>query len=73
MIANKCSHCGSNNVVIGRVWGDHHLRFRPENMKFLTASSGAKVKAVACLECGLMEFRVKPEEVKAIMRGENKE
>lgn len=68
---NKYTHCGSRNVCIGSVWGDQDLRFRPENMKFLTLSFGAKAKAVACLECGTMNFRVDPEEVKAVMRGES--
>jgi hypothetical protein len=69
-IENKCTHCGSENVCVGSVWGEH-LRFRPVNMKFLTMSSGAKAKAIACLECGTMSFRVEPDEVKAVMRGES--
>jgi hypothetical protein len=68
---NRCTHCGSENVCIGTVWGNQHLRFRPENMKFLTLSFGAKAKAIACLECGTMNFRVDPDEVKAVIPGES--
>ena len=68
----RCLHCGSENVCIGGVWGEHHLRFRPDDMKFLTLSSGIKAKAIACLECGTLSFRVEPDEVKAVMRGEVK-
>jgi hypothetical protein len=69
---SKCSHCGSENVCIGSA-GEQYLRFRPENMKFLTLSLGAKPKAIACLDCGLMSFWIDPDEVKAVMRGESEQ
>ena len=36
-------------------------------MKLLTLSSGAKPKAIACLDCGLMYFWVDPDEVKTLL------
>jgi hypothetical protein len=48
------------------MWIGAELRFRPDAMKFLTLSSGARTTASACMDCGAMSFWVDPEEIRSL-------
>jgi len=64
----KCSHCGSDNLQAGKVWGEANLRFRPEQMKFLTLSFGAQVTTTACMECGAITLWADVDEIKSLLK-----
>jgi hypothetical protein len=60
----RCVNCRSNNLCNGKLAADAGLSFRPDSTSFLRLSFGVRVKAVACLDCGITVLSMDPEELR---------
>ena len=60
----RCVGCGGNNLCSGSISTENGLKFRPDSTSFLRLSFGVKVKALACVNCGITVLSMEPDDLK---------
>lgn len=56
-MAQKCSNCGSENLVDGALYSPMRMSFRPAHSAFMTPETGdVMTKGSMCRDCGHIDI-----------------